>query len=310
MPAAPIILPPGDGDAYWVLDSLSTIKLNAEQTGGKFDLCETLAPPDTGPPPHTHAHNDEMFYILEGQFGLVFGEQSLVAKTGDAFYLPKNIPHTYKNIGNKPGRFLVWSVPSGFADFVKAMESPATDINSPPPVNEATIGKLMSTVGRFGIEMLMEHKPTRQGPPFPAPAPFWLLGQHVALHLDAKDTAGNFSVATITMPPSGRMPSLVHHQAARMLYVLDGAVIFGLEGLQLTAAPGTFLHIPPGVVHWLHNPGRAAAKVLDVHTPAGYESFIREAGAPVTEQTKTAPAYDEKALAAIAAKYEMEIKLA
>ena len=218
MPAEPIIIPPGDGQAYWLLDSESILKLTAKETGGEFDLCETTAPPDSGPPPHRHSRDDEMFFILEGQFGLVFGDQSLTAKAGEAAYLPKNIVHTYKNIGSKPGRFLVWAMPSGFAEFVKAMESPVTNPHNPPPVNEATIGKLLGNIGRFGIEMLMEHRPKRQGPPLPAAQEFWFLGQRVTMHLTGDQTAGNFCVTTFTMPPGTGM--VAHRNNAR-----DGNVL-------------------------------------------------------------------------------------
>ncbi len=282
------------------------MKLTAKETGGAFDLCETTAPPDSGPPPHRHSRDDEMFFILEGQFGLVFGDQSLTAKAGEAVYLPKNIVHTYKNIGSKPGRFLVWAMPSGFAEFVKAMESPVTNPHNPPPVNEATIGKLLGNIGRFGIEMLMEHRPKRQGPPLPAAQEFWFLGQRVTMHLTGDQTAGNFCVATFTMPPGTGMVAHRNKRETEMFYVLDGAAVFTLDELQITAAKGTLLYVPPGVMHSFYNPGRAPAKVLDVHTPAGIEGLIREAGCPCADSKGNPPPFDAKAVPFI--KYGMELK--
>ena len=37
---------PGEGDAYWFLGALATIKASAESTGGSVAVIEHLAPPN------------------------------------------------------------------------------------------------------------------------------------------------------------------------------------------------------------------------------------------------------------------------
>ncbi len=59
-------VPAGAGETVWLLGDLYTIKATSEATGGSYGAWETVAPPGSGPPPHRHQHQDEIFYILEG----------------------------------------------------------------------------------------------------------------------------------------------------------------------------------------------------------------------------------------------------
>jgi hypothetical protein len=60
------ILPPGAGEAYWIVGDQITFKLGPEKTRGAFSFAETIVQPGGGPPPHVHGREDEMFYILDG----------------------------------------------------------------------------------------------------------------------------------------------------------------------------------------------------------------------------------------------------
>src|SRR4051812_44525360 len=63
------IVPPGQGDSYWVVGDLITFKIGADRTGGGDAFAETTVAPG-GPPPHLHHREDELFYVLDGDFAL------------------------------------------------------------------------------------------------------------------------------------------------------------------------------------------------------------------------------------------------
>ncbi len=68
---------PGEGESVWVVGDLITLKLTSEDTGGAFSLFEGAIPPGGGPPPHVQHREDESFYVMEGQFEFLVGEDTI-----------------------------------------------------------------------------------------------------------------------------------------------------------------------------------------------------------------------------------------
>ncbi len=107
-------IPAGTGEIYNVIGELLTFKVTSEQTGGAFTVNELRAQPGGGPPLHTHP-SAETFTILEGQFefsGLDEGEGYTIRATpGDTVFIPGGAPHTYKAVGDTPGRAMLVLTP-------------------------------------------------------------------------------------------------------------------------------------------------------------------------------------------------------
>lgn len=83
----------------------------ASTTQGGMELLDTVLPPGSGTPPHTH-ESPELFYILEGeltvrQFHADQPPSVLCAGAGSSLKIPSRIPHNYLNEGDKPVRMLV-----------------------------------------------------------------------------------------------------------------------------------------------------------------------------------------------------------
>jgi len=74
-----------EGEALWMVDVLDTIKAGADQTGNSFALVETSNSQGTGPPLHVHDRFDRGLYVLEGEYTVVVGDDSLVAKLARGF---------------------------------------------------------------------------------------------------------------------------------------------------------------------------------------------------------------------------------
>ena len=50
------------------------------------------------------------------------------------------------------------------------------------------------------------------------------------------------------------------------------------------AGPGTFVLVPPGVVHTFANHGDAQVRMLNIHAPSGFDRRLGLAQPPPTEQ--------------------------
>src|SRR5206468_2202004 len=106
--------------------------------------------------------------VLEGSFGFISGDYSLVGGPGDAFYLPRGIVHTFKNITDQPGRLLLAATPPGFEKFVPEAGDRCLPGSVAPPLNDAAIGRLMGACQKYGLEMKFDFKPGPPAPPRPA----------------------------------------------------------------------------------------------------------------------------------------------
>jgi quercetin dioxygenase-like cupin family protein len=128
----PVALAPGAGDAVWFIDNLATIKVFGQQTDGRAALLELEGPEGHMPPLHVHLDDDEIFYVLDGEFTFYVGDQKFRAVAGTTVLAPCGIPHTFR-IESATGRWLVIGTPGGFDEFVAAVGTPATAPIIPDP---------------------------------------------------------------------------------------------------------------------------------------------------------------------------------
>ena len=107
-----------------------------------------------------------------------------------------------------------------------------------------------------------------------------------------------------TLPPG--FPGPVRHRHARLtdiFYLLEGQLTFELDGERRILGPGSFVLVPPGVVHTFSNPGAAPARMLNIFEPAGFEQYLKEAYQRMAEGHPWSPAE----MAEIASRYDFEV---
>jgi quercetin dioxygenase-like cupin family protein len=138
---------------------------------------------------------------------------------------------------------------------------------------------------------------------------FWFLADLHTFKAVSEDTNGAYCMSEVTFTPGAPAPPHIHHHEDEAFYIVSGQFEFGLDGKTFSAGPGTLVYLPKGRVH-THGTVGTAGRALVVHTPAGLERFIAEAGTPATDLTGAAPALDMAAferVVAIAKKYEIEV---
>ena len=122
----------------------------ANSTDGSFSIVESTEPAGSGAPLHVHHAEAEGFYILEGTIELTCGEQKLTARAGDFVYAPKDVPHKYSVVGDKPARLLLIFSRPGFERFFAEGGSPIEQPPSGPPNPEM----FRHLVEKYDMELL------------------------------------------------------------------------------------------------------------------------------------------------------------
>ena len=85
-----------------------------------------------------------------------------------------------------------------------------------------------------------------------------------------------FTLAVIEKAPRTGGPSLhAHEDEDDSFFLLEGSLLFTVDGEEVVADPGTFVLVPPGVEHTFSNPFDEPARVLNVHAPGGFDLRLK-----------------------------------
>lgn len=76
-------------------------------------------------PPHLHRVDDEAWYVLEGKLHIRVGPEVKEVGAGSALIVPRGTPHTYRNAGTEPVRYLLVMTPNIYS-LIQSIHS-ATD---------------------------------------------------------------------------------------------------------------------------------------------------------------------------------------
>jgi quercetin dioxygenase-like cupin family protein len=114
-----------------------TFKARGEQTNGTLTALENVIPPRQGPPLHTHANEDEAWYVLDGELRFKIGGELRAAPAGSFVFVPRGTPHCFQNVGDNPARILVMFTPAGMERFYDEFAT----LSAPDPDAFAKIGE-------------------------------------------------------------------------------------------------------------------------------------------------------------------------
>ena len=148
---------------------VSSLVTSAE-TQDHFSLFEARMQPGSEPPLHLHEERDVVFYVLEGEMDVYCGTQVRAARTGDAVFLPRLLPHTYK-VQSPAVRFLALMAPAkkiegyfeGLSQPVSNMDLPTGATVSPPP----DIASVLTLAAEHGVKFLTPNETANDECPGP-----------------------------------------------------------------------------------------------------------------------------------------------
>jgi quercetin dioxygenase-like cupin family protein len=116
-----IVRGPGEGRTVVVgAGDRITYKARSAETGGAYFCFEAATMPGFGPPLHTHAYR-ELFYVLEGEYEFTVERdgnlETITGAAGTSVAIPPDVPHTFKNAGDRPARLLFVHQPAALEEF-------------------------------------------------------------------------------------------------------------------------------------------------------------------------------------------------
>ena len=141
-----VVIAPDEGDVILKGGVGFIGKLYGEENGGTFAMGEhPLEPGILAAPPHSHSNEDEISYVLEGEIGVMIGEEVYRAPAGSYVLKPCGIVHAFWNPGPEPARILEIFSPAGFERYFEGL----AEILSPdgPP----DIPRLEELASRYGL---------------------------------------------------------------------------------------------------------------------------------------------------------------
>ena len=130
-----------------------------------------------------------------------------------------------------------------------------------------------------------------------------LVGDTYTVLLSGKDTAGQFCLIDMHIPPGGGPPPH-RHDFEETFILLEGEIEATFRGEKSIAQAGQTTHIPANAPHQFHNASGKPVRLLCICSPAGQEEFFAEVGIPVATRTTPPPKLDEAAQAEFRAKAE------
>jgi quercetin dioxygenase-like cupin family protein len=145
--AEPFVRESAAGPTLNVLGVTHVYKATGFETAGSLSLCEAVVPPGVGAPPHTHAHEDESFYVLSGELAVEFEGESAPRRvaSGGFFFGARGRRHAFRNVGDKPARVLILCTPSCGLDRMFGELDAATALGMPE------FAKLMAIAAKHGV---------------------------------------------------------------------------------------------------------------------------------------------------------------
>ena len=96
------------------------LKISGKDTNGGMSIFEqTSISQGKGTPLHVHHFQNEVFYVLEGDYFFKVGEDEFHLTNGDSIFLPEKVPHAWTQISVK-GKMMVLFQPAGkMEDFLQ-----------------------------------------------------------------------------------------------------------------------------------------------------------------------------------------------
>ncbi len=144
-PIRPHALPAGQGWAYHFaeLGIDFVVKVGELEHGRRLALFELTTRAGEEPPMHTHATEDETFYVLNGEVAFRCGNEEFEVADGGCVFLPRGIEHGYRITSAGDVKLLVMTTPApddgvpGWGGFVGSFEQ-ASELRDTPPTSPSS----------------------------------------------------------------------------------------------------------------------------------------------------------------------------
>jgi mannose-6-phosphate isomerase-like protein (cupin superfamily) len=154
------------GSQFVVFGHLFNFLATAEESNGQYFIYEDIVPPGGGLPLHTHP-DEELFYIIEGEFEFVLHDVSkpFRALQGQLVRIPSMAVHTFKNTGSHIGRALTMLLPGDLEHYFRETGTHVTavemipDLSVAPDYSKMDLSKAFALAEKHQVSFVMPREP-------------------------------------------------------------------------------------------------------------------------------------------------------
>ena len=101
------------GETHSLGFSTILFKVLSRETNGSVFVIEHKDLGHGGPPVHLHLHQDEWFYVVEGEVLFQVAGERKTLRAGDSVLGPRGIPHGFMGAGETPAHMIISFTPAG-----------------------------------------------------------------------------------------------------------------------------------------------------------------------------------------------------
>ena len=99
----------------------AALKLLGHETNESIMLFEETLPAGTKSLFHLHHDSDEVAWVLAGEITFQIGDEVTVGGPGTCAFMPRDVPHAWKNTGSETGRVLFLYTPAAAGGYIEAL---------------------------------------------------------------------------------------------------------------------------------------------------------------------------------------------
>lgn len=114
--------------------SPNDIKVSSKDTNGDLTIFEYTGNEKGGPPLHVHPHQDEIFFIVQGEYLFQVGDEKNNLKSGDTIFLPRAIPHAFAQLTDNGKMFFLFQPSGKMEDYFRVLGN----LTAPPTPEQGT----------------------------------------------------------------------------------------------------------------------------------------------------------------------------
>ncbi|CAN5439155.1 hypothetical protein BH10BAC2_BH10BAC2_39070 [soil metagenome] len=130
-----------------VNSNILDLKVSGSDTDGGIAIFEqTSLSQGKGTPLHVHLTQDEVFYVQEGSYRFMVGEDKFALTAGDSIFMPRNVPHAWTQVSEK-GKMTVIFQPAGKMENFFVTVAALTHEPTPAEMAQIFIDNEMKIVG-------------------------------------------------------------------------------------------------------------------------------------------------------------------
>lgn len=282
----PFIATPDLTNSRFYGPNLMSHIVSSAATDGQVGIIQFYGQTGGEPPVHIHSHEDEFFFILDGEATFLCGGKEMPVKAGSFVWLPRGMAHGF-TFHSGTGRGLVGFTPGDFEEWFIGFSFPAPAMELPIPQMasyEVDMDAMVGTSADLGV-LFVDPDQLQVAPPADAESLPFVAHRDSADVLDmptmslrflanSEDTAERVICFELDLMEGACVP--VHAKNVfKMTYILEGKARVQLGDELHEVGPETIIGIPAGTAYGYRSLS-GTLRTLEIVMGGDFDDFAAE----------------------------------